>query len=303
MATTNRILPAALLLAALTAAAGCSAGSTTQPSSGGGGAADTVAHRQAADRTAAPSAPTEAGPAAGKVQAAAVPLPRALVRNAELTVRVDDVGAKATRVGGIARRYGGEVYSDSRYGTGAEAKADIVIKVDPERMDGALGEVAALGTEQDRSSSTEDVTEQVADVDSRVASMKASIARVRALLSRAGSIGDLVAVEGELSRRESDLESLQARQRALAGQAALATVTVHLLAKRAPAAPAPARRGFGSGLAGGWHAFTASVGWALTALGAVLPFGLLALLVLVGWRVAATRVSRAARRAPAPPPG
>jgi hypothetical protein len=80
-------------------------------------------------------------------------------------------------------------------------------------------------------------------------------------------------------------------------------VTVHLVAMGvAPAAPAPVRRGFGPGLAGGWHAFTASVGWALTGLGALLPFLLLGLAALVGWRVAAPRLRRA-RRAPAQPPG
>jgi hypothetical protein len=144
------------------------------------------------------------------------------------------------------------------------------------------------------------VTEQVADVDSRLASMKASIARVRTLLSRANSVGDLVSVEGELTRREADLESLEARQRALSGQVALATVTVHLLARQAPlAATAPARHTFRSGLVGGWHAFTATVNWTLAALGALLPFLLLALIALVGWRVAA-RVRRP-RPAPAGP--
>jgi hypothetical protein len=89
----------------------------------------------------------------------------------------------------------------------------------------------------------------------------------------------------------------------------LATITVHLLAKQAhPAsAPAPARRGFLGGLAGGWHAFAASVGWALTALGAVLPFGLLALLALISWRVTTTRIRRprpaSGPAEPAPPAG
>jgi hypothetical protein len=237
-----------------------------------------------------------------------VALPRALVRTAELTVRVDDVGRSASRVGGIARAGGGEVYGDSRYGSGDEAKADLVLKVDPERLDGVLGQIAALGAEAERSSSTADVTEQVADVDSRVATMKASIARVRALLARARTVGELVSVEGELSRREADLEALQAKQRALAGQVSLATVTVHLLARTAAEPAAAASGGFRSGLVGGWHAFATAVGWLLTALGAVLPFAVLALLVLLafaGWRAAAarTRRGRPAAATPTPTPG
>ena len=90
--------------------------------------------------------------------------------------------------------------------------------------------------------------------------MQASIARVRTILSRADKIGDVVAVEGELSRRDAELESLQARQRALAGQVNYATITLQLQAGRAAAAaPAADRGGFAGGLAAGWHAFTAAV--------------------------------------------
>ena len=152
-----------------------------------------------------------------------------------------------------------------------------MLKVPPEKMDAMLDQLGRLGHEQSRSSSTQDVTQDVADVDARVASMQASIARVRAILSRADRIGDVVSVEGELSRRTTELESLQARQRALAGQVNYATITLQLKADRAAAPAAPADRGgFAGGLRDGWHAFTAALGWVLTAVGAVLPFLLLA---------------------------
>ena len=159
-----------------------------------------------------------------------------------------------------------------------------------------LDQLGALGEEQQRSSTTENVTEQVADVESRVATMQASIARVRAILSRATRIGDVVAVEGELSRRVTELESLQARQRALAGQVGLATVTLHLVAREAPAAGPVDRSGFLGGLQDGWSAFTRTIGWLLTVLGAVLPF----LLIVVPAALAAQWALRRSRR-PAPP--
>ena len=165
----------------------------------------------------------------------------------------------------------------------------------PGQLDGSLDRLGGLGEEVGRSSSTQDVTEDVADVDVRVKSMQASIARVRAILSQATRIGDVVAVEGELSRRTTELESLQARQRALAGQTSLATVTLHLLAKGSPSAPPPAERtGFLGGLRNGWDAFTTAVGWVLTGIGAVLPF----LIVLVPLALAARWYVRRVRRTP-----
>lgn len=277
---------------ALLVVAGCSA----DDSNGGGGAASTEMSGPAA---AAPGIADSAG-SSGKRAAPATPdLPRALIRTAELTVRVDDVPAAARTVQEYARTDGGTTTGDNRSGTGADARADLELKVAPGRLDGALDRFSSLGEEVRRSSTTQDVTEDVADIDVRVRSMQASIARVRAILARADRIGDVVAVEGELSRRTTELEALQTKQRALAGQAALATVTLHLVAKGVPVATSPERGGFLGGLRDGWEAFTAAAGWLLTALGALLPF----LIVLVPLAFAARRyVARRRPAAPAPAP-
>lgn len=279
---------ALLLLAVL---AGCSSGSSN---SSGGSVAGPAA---AGDKAAGPAATVSGqGGSAGQASQpeARIAASRALVRKMQITYAVQDVPGKADEVGRIADRNGGTVFSDNRSGAGLDATAEIVLKVDPDKLSTVLGQLARLGHERARSSSTDDVTEDVADVSSRVATMQASIARVRAILSRASSVGDVVSVEGELAKREAELESLQARQRALAGQVALATVTVNLVAEAAPAPlvqpAAKSGRGFPTGLRNGWHAFTAVLGALLTALGAVLPFALLAVpVLLVAWRVGTQR--------------
>jgi Domain of unknown function (DUF4349) len=299
----------ALALAGLLAA--CSGSDNDSAGSAGSGGVGAVAPEpaagsaagSAADGVAKPGA--SAGPAAGTrdsaVSTAAITLEPALIRTAELTVVVDDVPAKAGTAGAYARAAGGAVAGDDRSGSGAGAHATVVLKVPPARMDAVLDQLGRLGDEQSRSSSTQDVTQDVADVDARVASLQASIARVRAILSRAERIGDVVSVEGELSRRTTELESLQARQRALAGQVDYATITLQLRASQAPPAPAPDGAGFAGGLRNGWHAFTATLGWVLTALGAVLPFLLLAAPVAAAWVLRRRRLS-AAPSAPAPRP-
>jgi Domain of unknown function (DUF4349) len=234
---------------------------------------------------------------------ASIRIEPALIRTAELTVVVDDVPGRAGEAVAAARAAGGTVAGDDRSGSGADAHATLVLKVPPDRMDAVLDRLGRLGREQSRSSSTRDVTGDVADVDARVASMEASIARVRAILSRAEKIGDVVAVEGELSRRTTELESLQARQRALAGQVDYATITLQLRARPAPPAPAPDRAGFVGGLQDGWRAFSAAVGWLLGAVGAVLPFLLVAvpLALAARWAVRRGRAT-AAPSGPAPRP-
>ena len=86
-------------------------------------------------------------------------------------------------------------------------------------------QVAALGKVISRSQTSEDVTQQTIDVASRLATQKASVARIRALLAKATRIADIVAIEGELSQRESDLESLEAQLKSLNDAVDLATLS------------------------------------------------------------------------------
>lgn len=244
-------------------------------------------------------------------QGAPVVNTRALIRTATLTVAVDDVTRQAQRAEQIAADNDGELFSDQRSsGVSADQRtADLVLKVPPNSLGTVLDRLAALGTEEDRHTTTDDVTEQVADVDSRVNSAKSSLARLRALYARAQTVGEIAALEGQITQRESDLESLQARQRVLAAQTAMATLTLHLHGRAL--APVVTNQGthptgFVSALKAGWHAFAVSVQWVVTVLGAVLPFALLlALLAYAAYRYDRARRARttpAATPAPATPP-
>jgi hypothetical protein len=258
---------------------------------------------QIAGPAGAPSVPSALSP-----QGAPVVSTRALIRTAELTVAVDDVAGQAQQAQQIAGDANGEVFSDQRT-SGEEADrrtADLVLKIPPNSLGPVLDKLAKLGTEEARHTATDDVTEQVADVDSRVTSAKSSLARLRSLYARAGSIGEVAALESQISQRESELESLQARQRVLAAQTATATVTLHLHGRAVAAAGGSGNRptGFVSALKAGWHAFALSVNWLVTVLGAILPFAVLfALLGYGAWRLERSRRTRgAATPAPAAPP-
>jgi hypothetical protein len=217
-----------------------------------------------------------------------------LIRNASLTVQVKhgvNVSAQADKAGAIATAAGGEVYGDDRT-SGDNATASLTLKVPPDSLVPVLDRLAALGVEQSRQVSTQDVTQQVADVTSRVTSARAAVATLTALYQHATKIGDIIAIESQLSQRESDLEALEAQQRALAAQTSAATIHLYLSGESSlPAKTKPADKGFIAGLKAGWRHFTAAAVAVATALGALLPF--LLLLVVV---VAAVRLILARRR-------
>ena len=125
------------------------------------------------------------------------------------------------------------------------------------------------------------------DIDVRVEAQRRSIDRIQVLFDNAETIKDIVSVEGELSRRQADLASLEAQQRYLADQTSMSTITVTIEQPPEHAKPEPEKdddTGFLAGLAGGWHAMESFLVGLSTVAGALLPFLVLGLVLAVpGW--------------------
>jgi hypothetical protein len=219
-----------------------------------------------------------------------------VVHTATLHVQVDDVDDAAAKARGLAERFDGFV-ADERSESGT---ANLTLRVATDRLGEALATIEGLGEVTHREQQAKDVTEQVVDVETRITNQRASVERVRALLDRATTVGEVVQIESELTKRQAELESLENRAAALAGQTELATVTVRL-AGRGSTALGGERTGFLAGLESGWNAFVASITVLLTVLGAILPF-LLALGVPLLFALLTIRRRRAAARPAGPPP-
>ena len=236
--------------------------------------------------------PRAAAPAPGALPD---PIGRDVVRTAQLTLQVPDPTAAARGVRTAVATAGGVVAEEQVDGTGAW----LVVRVPAAGLDRLVDDLAATGVVLGRSGRAEDATEQVVDLDSRVATQQASVTRVRALLAQATSIGDVVAVESELARREADLDSLQRRLATLKDRVALSTLTVELRSAPAPAPVTPAP-GFGAGLGAGWAGLKVIGSGLATAAGFLLPF--LPLLAIAGGVVWVVRRRRARVRRGGPGP-
>ncbi|MDX6209220.1 MAG: hypothetical protein QOE24_1611 [Frankiales bacterium] len=306
--------------AAVSAAAGTGAG-LPQAGAAVSAAAGTSA-AAAAPSAGAPAAPTSAAPSAaangglleGRPVFQADPTAgRSIIYTATVNVQVATaqlVLDKADEAERLAREAGGYVFS--REGQAADntpqtvpagatpapqgiAEADITIKVPPANYGSLLDRLEKLGTELSIEQHSQDVTDQVVDSQARLSSLKASVERVRTLLSKATTIGQIVNVEGELTKRESDLEAMEGKLNVLKAQAALATLTLHLQSAPpkpvvVPPKPKPVPKpkhpihGFVGGLKAGGRGFATVAIAVATVVGAVLPFlGLLLVLALLAW--------------------
>ena len=294
-------------------AAGCSSGkksasapaaATSAAAAAGGNLSDVAGSAPAANSEAAPApaaassaaaAPASGAPAAGgSGQSVSQPLltGRQVIYTADITVQTKDIKTAVDQLTQLANGRGGVVFgeqvnlaSKDPNNPGA-ASATVTLKVPPDTLtQGILDQIGRLGTELSRNETASDITAQVVDVNSRVAAAQDSLTRLRQLFQHAGNVADLATVENEIAQREADLESLEAQQRTFQGQTAQATITVNLVATpKVAAVVAPVKKahvvGFVRGLRGGWHAFTRTVTGITTALGALLPF--LGVLLVLG---------------------
>ncbi|MFF7590806.1 DUF4349 domain-containing protein [Kitasatospora purpeofusca] len=289
---------AAVAMAAVLAA-GCSASRDGAGKDMSAAAPAQAAAGEAAKGDAAVGAPGVASvapkaPPAGQTGAAPVVDSRQIAYSAQLTVRTAQVDTVLAKARGLAVAAGGYVASEtgSSGGEGGPQSGQITVKVPSAAFQPTLDQLAGLGEVLSRRSQAEDLTQQVADVNSRMQSQQASVDRVRALMAQAKTLAEVVSLESELSRRESDLESLQKQVKELSARTSLSTVTLDVRQNTGPVQDvpdAPKDKGFwasvGSALGGGWHLLAAIVRGVAVTVAAVLPFLLVAAPVAAAVRV------------------
>lgn len=307
------------LRAALTAGAlgavllvgGCGAGDA---SDAGGGSNDLkasaekgIADEQYAPGDSAASAAPEAAKSGERQNKA--PKPGAagthVIRTTELSVEVRNAPKAAAAARSTVEASGGLVATESTERIDDEHETShLVLRVPQDSYQEVLRKLTGSGKLLSRSSNAKDVTDQVVDVESRIATQRASVTRVRELMDKAEKLTDVVTLEGELSSRQADLESLLAQQASLKDRTSLATITLDLTEPDAPRKDGKDDDpGFLDALGGGWDAFVTMFRWIAVAIGAAAPFLATAALVLVVWRVLrARRAARTAVAAPRPEP-
>lgn len=285
----RRILfvPTALLLSAL-ALSGCAAGSDQMASDSGGSAPMVAPDAQLQS--------SEGGDAASVRDA-----DRQVIVTGWMTVTVEQPLEAADEAVRIAEAAGGRVdgrqeIAPNDYDRGS---ATLTLRLPAEDLNSTIDKLKELGTVQEVSLNSSDVTMVTQDLDARIEALRASIDRLLALVGTATDTESLIALETAISDRQAQLESLEAERRYYSDQVALSTITLNLISPADTPATEPVT--FWDGLVAGWNAFVAFFAGLVVVFGVLIPWLVLAglitaaILLLVRWRK-----SRAAARAAAP---
>ncbi|SDO87959.1 protein of unknown function [Pedococcus dokdonensis] len=279
--------------AASVGSAGESADRPADSGGSGGGSGERAPSSQGGDSGAKGST---GGPADPVTVANLAASKESLARRASIALQVKNIGQAVAKVRAASAAAEGIVLSEN-IGTAdgtaplaesakvtATTYAEITISVPSTELDRVVSELGSVGTVIRSTSSSENVGGQIVDTQSRLETMRVSVERVRSFLEKSTDLNQIVAMEAELTRRQSDLEALEAQLASLKGSVARSPIQISLTTEPGAIAEEPDQAGFLVGLKGGWDAFTGSATVLLTVVGALLPFlALFALLALPAW--------------------
>lgn len=226
-----------------------------------------------------------------------------VIRVAEISLTSKDIARVRARIDDLVTAVGGSVDQDE---TTTDRKGRIngsmlVLRVPVARFDAVQDDLQRLGTLKSSTESGKDVTTEVIDVAERVQTLRNSLDRLQRFQRTSSDVDDLIRYESEITRRQSELQSLEAQQAFLADQTSKSTITVHLSRPDSYVEPGGLDdAGFLAGLKTGWQALLGFLVAAVTVVGALLPFTVVALLVGVpAWLGLRALLRR--RRAPVAP--
>lgn len=212
------------------------------------------------------------------------PSERAVISTGTVSLRSKDVAEARREVQRVVDAQGGDITDENTEtdDEGATSYSRLVVRVPSAKFNAAMVALEEAAEFRSSNRGAKDVTTEVIDTDVRVRAQESSLKRVELLLSRAQSLKDIIWIESQLTSRQAELDSMKSQQAWLRDQTSLSTITVDITAiaeKDKVEEEKKTETGFLAGLDGGMKAMGASLSAIATAVGALLPFAVL-LLVL-----------------------
>lgn len=161
---------------------------------------------------------------------------RLVIKNADLSITVDDPEAKIKAIATLANSLDGYVVSSNTYQSYANngikvPEGTITIRVPSESLDAALERIKADAVEVDSENvSGEDVTDQYVDLQSRLKAKKAAEEKMLEIMEQAKNTEETLATYSQLQIIQSDIEVLTGQINYYERSAALSSITVRVVA-------------------------------------------------------------------------
>jgi hypothetical protein len=223
---------------------------------------------------------------------------RQVIKSGSMSITVShpvDAADDATR---IVESAGGRIDNRTEHAAtdGGKGTASLLVRIPSAKLSPTLDRLKTLGTVEDLTISSDDVTAQAQDLDARISALRTSVTRLQSLMASATSTQDLITIESALSERQGNLESMESQQRQLKDQIDLSSITLSFSAVPKPHSELPGN--FLDGFVVGWNSIVAFFAGLLVVVGVLLPWLVIAAAIAFGV-LALVRVRRRQKLAPA----
>ncbi len=220
----------------------------------------------------------------------ALSLDRKTIQNADINMRVQDVSASIDKIIALANENNGYIVSSRVSRDNQVISGRLSIKVPQTGLESVLSSIAALGELNDKTITTEDVTEEYYDSQARLKVLQTKEERLLDLMDQTSTITDIISVENELSKTRSEIEVLSGRLQYLNNATTYSLINITLVQGLPGTIQAPqgtlgkSWQGFVSSISGLINFASGAVVFLFTALPWLIVLILLFLLGRYGFR-------------------
>lgn len=175
----------------------------------------------------------------------AASIDRKIIKNAEVSVLVEDSDIAIDRLTQVVGDVGGYIVSSriwyQSHLDGENYKyATITLGVPVDQFEVAMRRVRGLAIRVlDENASGEDVTDQFVDLQSRLSNLEATQARIQSFLEDAKTVDEALRINQELAQIEAQIEEVKGRMNYLSDRSAFSTITVTISPELPEIEPAP----------------------------------------------------------------
>lgn len=158
--------------------------------------------------------------------------PQYLIRNARVSLEVEDVRARANEIAEAVQAAGGYISNmDDATSPLGEARVNMQIRLPATALDPVLARLDGWGRVLSREVSTQDVSREYIDTEARGRNLKKTEERLLEHLGRSATLENTIKLESELTRVREQIEVLDGRLRYLGNQVTYATLMLGLTPK------------------------------------------------------------------------
>ncbi|MEA4926813.1 MAG: DUF4349 domain-containing protein [Syntrophomonadaceae bacterium] len=222
--------------------------------------------------------------------AKAVSLDRKTIQNADINMRVQDVSASVDKIIALVNENNGYTVSSRVYRDNQAISGRLSVKVPQTGLESVLSSIAALGELNDKTITTEDVTEEYYDSQAHLKVLQAKEERLLDLMDQTSTITDIISIENELGKTRSEIEVLSGRLQYLTNATTYSLINITLVQGLPGTIQAPqgtlgkSWQGFISSISGLINFASGTVVFLFTALPWLVLLALLFLLGRYGFR-------------------